>query len=170
MEIPAYFKHYGIIQSISVLDLRKLHFQIQELDEFKQDQVLGNLEPQKRKEINAALNRFRLQHRDVIATINGIRKEQIKIYADLHLPNYASCRPFSIDNRNTIIRCDNADTDFMREMQHSLTGIPGYHSYSKEDWRMPAIPCANNQGFLIIGASAFVKCCLENKQKGRSNV
>ncbi|MEM2145002.1 MAG: type I-D CRISPR-associated helicase Cas3' [Candidatus Jordarchaeaceae archaeon] len=166
MEIPAYFEQYGIVDSINVLDLRKLNFKVQDFDIFKPEAV-RNLEPQKRKEINTALDRFRLQGREKIAIVRGIRREQIKIYADLNISKHMRRRPFYIDDKNTILKCDSADTNFMKEMQHALIGVPGYHSYSKEDWRMPAIPCVNNQGFLIIGASAFVKCFLENEQKGK---
>lgn len=165
IEIPAYFEQYNIVDSINVLDLRKLNFKIQDFEMFESEAV-RNLEPQKMKEINTTLNRFRLQDREKIAIVRGIRGEQIKIYADLNITKYMIRRPFYIDDKNTILKCDNVDTNFIREMQHALIGVPGYHSYSKEDWRMPAIPCVNNQGFLIIGASAFVKCFLENEQKG----
>lgn len=166
MEIPAFFQNYNVVQSISVLDLRKLKFRIEELDEFKKKlNETETLQPRKKREINATLNRFRFQHRNIVAVIAGMRGKPIKIYAGL--PPSITDKLFIIDRRVTIT--GRVDSEFLRNMKQALNGIPGYHSYSREDWRFPAIPCKNG-GFLFIGASALVKCFLENRKFTKRDV
>jgi len=163
MEIPVFFEKYKVIQSINVLDLQKLKFKVESLEAFRENlNETETLEPQRRREIDVTLHRFRLQHRDKIAVVTGLRAKPTRIQAGLS-PSI-NHKLFVIDQKVTITvdKTGGVDSDFLKSMKQALMGIPGYYSYLKEDWRMPVIPCKNG-GFLFIGAGAVVKYFLEEK-------